>query len=48
MLPAPGGGLLLRIPAMDCPVEEGQIRRALERFADVDRPWKPALRSLRK
>ena len=24
-----GDGLLLRIPAMDCPVEEGQIRRAL-------------------
>src|SRR5689334_923667 len=29
------GGLLLRIPAMDCPTEEGQIRRALERFPDV-------------
>ena len=31
--PAPAathGGLLLRIPAMDCPTEEGQIRRALE------------------
>ena len=33
--PAPAGGLLLRIPAMDCPTEEGQIRRALEGFADV-------------
>lgn len=30
-------GLLLRIPAMDCPTEEGQIRRALERFPDVRR-----------
>ena len=29
--------LLLRIPAMDCPTEEGQIRRALERFPDVRR-----------
>ncbi|WP_416384007.1 heavy metal translocating P-type ATPase [Roseateles microcysteis] len=28
-------GLLLRIPAMDCPTEEGQIRRALERFSEV-------------
>jgi Cd2+/Zn2+-exporting ATPase len=28
-------GLLLRIPAMDCPTEEGQIRRALERFPEV-------------
>jgi len=27
--------LLLRIPAMDCPTEEGQIRRALERFPEV-------------
>ncbi len=27
--------LLLRIPAMDCPVEEGQIRRALEGFERV-------------
>jgi Cd2+/Zn2+-exporting ATPase len=27
---APAGALLLRIPAMDCPVEEGQIRRVLE------------------
>jgi len=30
-------GLLLRIPAMDCPVEEGQIRRALEPFPQVRR-----------
>lgn len=29
------GGLLLRIPQMDCPTEEGQIRRALERFPQV-------------
>jgi Cd2+/Zn2+-exporting ATPase len=28
-------GLLLRIPAMDCPTEEGQIRRALAGFAEV-------------
>jgi len=35
--PAPGGGLLLRIPSMDCPTEEGQIRRALEGFAAVRR-----------
>jgi len=31
------GALLLRIPAMDCPTEEGQIRRALEKFAEVRR-----------
>ncbi|HET7796007.1 MAG TPA: heavy metal translocating P-type ATPase [Rhizobacter sp.] len=31
------GALLLRIPAMDCPTEEGQIRRALEGFAEVRR-----------
>ena len=30
-------GLLLRVPAMDCPTEEGQIRRALERFPEVRR-----------
>jgi len=36
-MPASSGGLLLRIPAMDCPTEEGQIRRALEGFADVRR-----------
>jgi Cd2+/Zn2+-exporting ATPase len=30
-------GLLLRIPAMDCPVEEGQIRRALEQFPQIRR-----------
>lgn len=29
------GGLLLRIPEMDCPTEEGQIRRALEGFPEV-------------
>ncbi|HYP85008.1 heavy metal translocating P-type ATPase [Variovorax sp.] len=29
------GGLLLRIPAMDCPVEEGQIRRVLEPVGEV-------------
>lgn len=31
------GGLVLRIPAMDCPTEEGQIRQALERFPEVMR-----------
>ena len=31
------GGLLLRIPSMDCPTEESQIRRALERFPEVRR-----------
>ncbi len=30
-------GLLLRIPEMDCPTEEAQIRRALEAVADVRR-----------
>jgi Zn2+/Cd2+-exporting ATPase len=35
MAPPPAGALLLRIPAMDCPVEEGQIRRALEGFNGV-------------
>ncbi len=34
-LTMPAGGLLLRIPAMDCPSEEGQIRRALEGFPEV-------------
>ncbi|HNU63965.1 MAG TPA: cation-translocating P-type ATPase [Thiobacillaceae bacterium] len=29
------GQLLLRIPAMDCAMEEGQIRRALEGFPDI-------------
>ncbi|MFG6465880.1 heavy metal translocating P-type ATPase [Roseateles sp. BYS87W] len=29
------GALLLRIPAMDCPTEEAQIRRALEGLSDV-------------
>jgi Cd2+/Zn2+-exporting ATPase len=32
---AAGHGLLLRIPAMDCPTEEGQIRRALDTVADI-------------
>jgi Cd2+/Zn2+-exporting ATPase len=31
------GQLLLRIPTMDCPTEEGQIRRALEGFPDIRR-----------
>ena len=31
------GQFHLRIPDMDCPTEEGQIRRALERFKDVRR-----------
>lgn len=31
------GQLLLRIPAMDCPTEEGQIRRALEPLAGITR-----------
>ncbi|RTL36915.1 MAG: cation-translocating P-type ATPase [Burkholderiales bacterium] len=30
-----GSGLLLRIPAMDCPTEEGQIRRALDAITDL-------------
>lgn len=30
-------GLLLRIPQMDCPTEEGQIRRALEDSPDIRR-----------
>ena len=34
---AKAGGLLLRIPAMDCPTEEAQIRRALEPFGQVRR-----------
>ena len=34
-LSAATGGLLLRIPAMDCPTEEGQIRRALEGVAEL-------------
>ncbi|GHC88174.1 heavy metal resistance membrane ATPase [Pseudorhodoferax aquiterrae] len=36
-LTAPPGALLLRIPEMDCPVEEGQIRRAMEAFPQVAR-----------
>ena len=37
-LPAPDGDtLLLRIPAMDCPTEEGQIRAALEQFSAIRR-----------
>lgn len=36
--PDPGGpGLKLRIPAMDCAVEEAQIRRALEGIAGIRR-----------
>lgn len=35
--PSAPGALLLRIPQMDCPTEEGQIRRALERFPEVRR-----------
>ncbi len=35
--PAPDGALLLRIPAMDCAVEEAQIRRVLEPFKQVQR-----------
>ncbi|WP_349255021.1 heavy metal translocating P-type ATPase [Roseateles caseinilyticus] len=35
LTPPSAGGLLLRIPAMDCPTEEGQIRRALERFTEI-------------
>ncbi len=34
---AGAGALLLRIPAMDCPVEEGQIRAALEKFPSIRR-----------
>ncbi|WP_343623262.1 cation-translocating P-type ATPase [Roseateles puraquae] len=33
---ADGNALLLRIPAMDCPTEEGQIRRALEGISGVN------------
>ena len=35
--PAFVDGLLLRVPAMDCPTEEGEIRRVLERFSEVRR-----------
>ncbi len=31
------GQLLLRVPAMDCPTEEAQIRRALEQFPAIRR-----------
>lgn len=34
---AKAGMLLLRIPQMDCASEEGQIRRALDGFADIKR-----------
>lgn len=34
-IPATPGALLLRIPQMDCAVEEGQIRRTLESFKQV-------------
>jgi len=33
----PGEVLRLHLPAMDCPTEEGQIRRALERFTRIRR-----------
>jgi Cd2+/Zn2+-exporting ATPase len=29
------GGLLLRIPAMDCPTEESEIRRAVEHIGAI-------------
>jgi len=32
-----GDALILRVPQMDCPTEEGQIRRALEGFSGVRR-----------
>lgn len=38
--------MLLRIPAMDCPTEEGQIRRALEHFPGVRLQFDLAGRSL--
>lgn len=44
-LPA-NGRLLLRIPAMDCPTEEAQIRRALERVSQTDLQFDLAGRSL--
>ena len=31
------GALLLRVPAMDCPTEEGQIRAVLEHFPEIQR-----------
>jgi Cd2+/Zn2+-exporting ATPase len=31
----PAGALLLRVPQMDCAVEEGQVRRAMEAFPQV-------------
>jgi len=34
---AAAGELLLRIPAMDCPAEEGEIRRALEPIPGIRR-----------
>ena len=36
-LPASAGALQLRVPAMDCPTEEGQIRAALESIATIRR-----------
>lgn len=36
-LPASVGALLLRVPSMDCPTEEGQIRAALESIATIRR-----------
>lgn len=38
--PSPATGdaeLLLRVPAMDCPTEEAQIRKALENFTEIRR-----------
>jgi Cd2+/Zn2+-exporting ATPase len=43
---APANGLLLRIPAMDCPTEEGQIRRALEGFPGLGLHFNLPARSL--
>ena len=36
-LPASAKALQLRVPSMDCPTEEGQIRAALEGFATIRR-----------
>jgi len=36
-LPASAGALQLRVPSMDCPTEEGQIRAALEGIATIRR-----------
>ncbi len=42
----PPGALLLRIPAMDCAVEEGQIRQVLEPFAGLRLQFNLAARTL--